>query len=162
MLPTKPSVCCCTYTAVLQFVAQSWHTTYGGECHTRMMMLPAVAYAAGHGCSVVCVICMFTAVVHRWLGVRSRGGETQVHYRKYGDAAHNSSKSRINIRSRPRKKQLTTAVRCRWMCHTRTVLPTGSAAGRQYFNVVVALCELAASWLCSWLCSCEGQKQVEC
>ena len=27
-----------------------------------MMMLPAVACAAGHGCSVVCVICMFTVL----------------------------------------------------------------------------------------------------
>ena len=34
-----------------------------------MMMLPAVACAAGHGCNVVCVICMSTVVDYTWLGV---------------------------------------------------------------------------------------------
>ena len=32
------------------------------EGDTRMMMLPAVACAAGHDCSVVCLICMPTVV----------------------------------------------------------------------------------------------------
>ena len=55
---------------------------------------------------------------------------------------------RLQIRSRPRKNQLATAVRRRWMCHTRTVLPAGAAAGRYFFNAVLSAC-----WLCSWLYS---------
>ena len=38
-----------------------------------------------------------------------------------------------HIRSRPQKNQQATAVRRRWMCHTRTVLPAGGGAGRQFF-----------------------------
>ena len=78
-----------------------------------MMILPVVVCAAGHGCNVVCVICMLTVVVYTWLGVLAGGGETQID-RKYnlirtidakvlnlngpnifvqnGDAAHSSSK----------------------------------------------------------------------
>ena len=82
-----------------------------------MMMLPAVACAAGHGCNVVCVICMLDVVVYTHGWVCARGGEeTQIHDRKYnmirtidakvlnpsgpnifvqhGDAARNSSKRR--------------------------------------------------------------------
>ena len=66
---------CCT--AVCSTVHHVW------VCHKRMMMLPAVACAAGHGCRVVCVICMFTllfthgfhyVVLYTWLGVCSREG----------------------------------------------------------------------------------------
>ena len=72
------------------------------------------------------------------------------------DAAHNSSSKRQvlvidYIYEAGLKNQLliqATAVRRRWMCHTRTVLPAGSAAGRQFFYVVV----LSACWMCSWLC----------
>ena len=77
-----------------------------------------------------------------------------------GDAAHNSSRRQVVdyiLRSRPRKNQLATAVRRRWMCHARTVFPASGAAGRQFFNVVV----LSACWLCSWLCSLEGKKQTD-
>ena len=35
------------------------------------------------------------------------------------------------------KNQLASVVRRRWMCHTRTVLPAGGAAERQFFNVAV-------------------------
>ena len=145
----------------------------------------AVGCAAGHGCSVVCVICMFTAVLlstHGWVCARG-GGETQIHDRKYnmirtidakvlnpndppdifvrnGDAAHNSSQIQvinyIYIRSRPRNDQLATAVRRRWMCHTRTVLPAGGAAGRQFFSL---LCSLRVD--CAHGCVHKGKKQTE-
>ena len=84
-----------------------------------MMMLPAVACAARHGCSVVCVICMFTVLLstHGWVCARG-GEETPIHAQKYymmrtidakvsnpndppaifvqnGDAAHKSSKRQV-------------------------------------------------------------------
>ena len=44
-----------------------------------------------------------------------------------------------NTKQATKKNQLTTSVRRRWMCHTRTVLPAGGAAGRQLLNVIVLL-----------------------
>ena len=82
-----------------------------------MMMLPAAACAAGHGCSVVYVICMFTAVVYTWLGVLAGGGAKHILiddrnvirtidakvldpngpniFVQNGDAAHSSSKRQV-------------------------------------------------------------------
>ena len=104
-----------SYRCVCSTVHHAW------VCHTRMMMLPAVAFAAGHGCSIVCIICIFTVLLlstHAWV-CDCGGGETQIHDRKYnmiktvdakvlnpngpnifvqnGDAAHNSSKRRSSI-----------------------------------------------------------------
>ena len=55
-----------------------------------------------------------------------------------GDAAHNSSSKRQVIDyiyevSPENQPLIATAVRRRWMCHTRTVSPAGAAAGRQFF-----------------------------
>ena len=55
------------------------------------------------------------------------------------DAAH-SRKREVGITDRrPRKNCVATAVRRRWMCHTRTVLPAG-VAGRQFVDVVLSAC----------------------
>ena len=73
-VPTKSTVCCCTYILLYCFTAVCSTVHHVWVCHTRMMMLPAVACAAGHGCSVVCVISCSLLAVYTWMGVCSRAG----------------------------------------------------------------------------------------